>query len=56
VMLSGETTTGAYPMESIDVLKNILGTIEPTVPYQLNTQIKLQEPKSKIRAPDLEWW
>lgn len=48
VMLSGETTTGSYPLESIDVLKNILATIEPTVPYQLNTQIKLHDPKSKM--------
>ncbi|MCB1095767.1 MAG: pyruvate kinase [Verrucomicrobiae bacterium] len=48
VMLSGETTTGSFPMESIDVLKNILATIEPTVPYQLNTEIKLHEPKSKM--------
>lgn len=48
VMLSGETTTGKYPLESIDVLKNILNTIEPTVPSQLNTEIKLHEAKSKM--------
>ncbi len=48
VMLSGETTTGRFPFESLEVLKNILHTIEPSVPYQLNTVIKLHEPKSKM--------
>ena len=48
VMLSGETTTGHYPHESIDVLKNIIRTIEPSVPTQLNTEIKLHHPKSKM--------
>ena len=48
VMLSGETTTGDYPMEAITVLKNIIKTMEPTVPYSLNQEIKLHEPKSKM--------
>ena len=48
VMLSGETTTGKFPLESIDVLKNILGTNEPAVPNQLNTDILLRAPKSKM--------
>tara|TARA_R110002049_G_scaffold4601_5_gene32335 strand:+ start:471735 stop:473129 length:1395 start_codon:yes stop_codon:yes gene_type:complete len=48
VMLSGETTTGAYPHESVDVLKNIIHSIEPTVSRQLNTEIQLREPKAKM--------
>lgn len=48
VMLSGETTTGKYPLESLDVLKNIIEAIEPTVPSSLNAEIKLREPKSKM--------
>lgn len=48
VMLSGETTTGKYPLESVDVLKNIIQSIEPTVSSQLNRDIKLHEPKAKM--------
>lgn len=48
VMLSGETTTGKYPFESIDVMKNIIHTIEPSVPSQLNAEIELHQPKSKM--------
>jgi pyruvate kinase len=48
VMLSGETTTGSYPLESVEVLKNILHSIEPTVDASLNTGIKLREPKAKM--------
>jgi pyruvate kinase len=48
VMLSGETTVGAYPLESVQVLKNIIGSIEPTVPPGLNQRIILREPKAKM--------
>ena len=48
VMLSGETTTGEYPLESVEVLKNIILSIEPTVSDQLNSSIKLHEPKAKM--------
>lgn len=48
VMLSGETTTGAYPLESVEVLKNIVQAIEPTVDRQLNSRILLGEPKAKM--------
>ena len=48
VMLSGETTTGAYPLESVEVLKQIIESIEPTVEGSLNTIIKLREPKAKM--------
>lgn len=48
VMLSGETTTGKYPLEAVEVLKNIIHTLEPTVPASLNNRIHLHEPKSKM--------
>lgn len=48
VMLSGETTIGAYPLESVQVMKNIIESIEPTVSGDLNTAIELNEPKSKM--------
>jgi len=60
VMLSGETTVGAYPLESVQVLKNIIQSIEPTVPTGLNKLIVLREPKAKmlrsaaVLAEDLE--
>jgi pyruvate kinase len=48
VMLSGETTTGLYPLECVDVMKNIINTIEPTEKRGLNEVIKLREPKAKM--------
>ena len=60
VMLSGETTVGAYPLEAVQVLKNIIQSIEPTVPPGLNQRIILKEPKAKmlrsaaVLAADLE--
>jgi len=48
IMLSGETTTGAYPLESIDVFKNIIQSVEPTVGRQLNSRIVLREPKAMM--------
>ena len=47
-MLSGETTTGLYPLVCIDVLKNILNTIEPTNRLPLNEEVRLDEPKAKM--------
>jgi pyruvate kinase len=46
VMLSGETTTGAYPMECVEVMKNILTTVEPTEKRKTNELIRLQDPKA----------
>lgn len=48
VMLSGETTTGAYPLESVHVMKNIIASIEPSVIEDLNREIQLDEPKAKM--------
>jgi pyruvate kinase len=48
VMLSGETTTGLYPLECVDVMKNIVKTIEPTEKRGLNEVLKLDEPKAKM--------
>ncbi|MCF7686805.1 MAG: pyruvate kinase [Cephaloticoccus sp.] len=48
VMLSGETTVGAYPLESVQVMKNIIQSIEPSVTADLNQVIQLLEPKAKM--------
>jgi len=48
LMLSGETATGAYPLESVQVMKNIIQSIEPSVSGALNTKIQLKEPKAKM--------
>jgi pyruvate kinase len=48
VMLSGETTTGLYPLECVDVMKNILRSIEPTNHRPINEVIRLEEPKAKL--------
>lgn len=48
VMLSGETTTGQYPLECVEVLKNIARTIEPTETRRVNDDISLDGPKTKM--------
>jgi pyruvate kinase len=48
VMLSGETTTGAYPLECVDVMKNILRSTEPMEKRGLNEVLQLHEPKAKM--------
>jgi pyruvate kinase len=48
VMLSGETTTGMYPLECVEVIKNIVKTIEPTEVRRMNEVIELKEPKAKM--------
>jgi pyruvate kinase len=48
VMLSGETTTGAYPLECIEVMKNIVTTVEPTEKRKNNELIRLHDPKSHM--------
>jgi pyruvate kinase len=48
VMLSGETTTGLYPLECVEVMKNILNSIEPTEKRRFNEVLQLEEPKAKM--------
>ena len=48
VMLSGETTIGKYPLESVQVMKNIIESIEPSVDAEINLNLKLHEPKAKM--------
>jgi len=48
VMLSGETTTGRYPLECVEVMKNILKSTEPAERRKLNEVLRLAEPKAKM--------
>ncbi len=48
VMLSGETTTGRYPLECVQVLKNIIQSMEPAEKRAFNEVIRLEEPKAKM--------
>ncbi len=48
VMLSGETTVGQYPLESVQVMKNIIRSIEPSVDAEINRSLVLHDPKPKM--------
>jgi pyruvate kinase len=48
VMLSGETTTGLYPLECVKVMTNIVRTMEPAEKRRFNEVIELVEPKAKM--------
>jgi pyruvate kinase len=48
IMLSGETTTGLYPLECVEVMKNIVQSIEPSVKRRINDTVRLDEPKAKM--------
>src|SRR6185295_17533816 len=48
VMLSGETTTGLYPLECVEVMTNIVNSIEPAERRRFNEGLQLAEPKAKM--------
>ncbi len=48
VMLSGETTTGRYPLESVEVMKNIIKSTEQTLIKPINQTLHLYSPKEKM--------
>jgi len=48
VMLSGETTTGKYPLECVSVMKRIIEATEPLNTSGLNLTVKLTTPKAKL--------
>jgi pyruvate kinase len=48
VMLSGETTTGSYPLECVEVMKNIIKSMEPTEKRGMNEAMTLSTAKSKM--------
>ncbi len=48
VMLSGETTTGLYPLECVEVMRKIVGSIEPTEKRPVNDTLQLDQPKTKM--------
>jgi pyruvate kinase len=48
VMLSGETTTGLYPIECVEVMTSIVTSIEPAEKRRFNEVVQLHEPKAKM--------
>jgi pyruvate kinase len=48
VMLSGETTTGLYPLECVEVMTNIVNSVEPAERRHFNEGLQLGEPKAKM--------
>ena len=48
VMLSGETTVGQYPVECVEVLRNIIASIQPTLGRRLNERIVFNYPKTMM--------
>lgn len=48
VMLSGETTTGLYPIECVRMLKRISSRIERELPPVLSESLRLFRPKAKM--------
>jgi pyruvate kinase len=48
VMLSGETTTGLYPIECVEVMTSIVTSIEPAEKRRFNEVLQLGEPKAKM--------
>lgn len=46
VMLSGETTVGLYPVECVDVLNRIIGSMEKQDGPPYNAEMKLKTPKA----------
>jgi len=48
VMLSGETTTGKFPVECVSVLRSIIASIQPTLETEINHRIKFTRPKTKM--------
>ncbi len=48
VMLSGETTMGAYPLKAVQVMKKVIQATEATIDEPLNEAIELKTPKAKL--------
>ena len=48
LMLSGETTTGKYPLECVEVMHRIIDATESLNSGDLNNRIHLAEPKAKL--------
>jgi len=48
IMLSGETTTGKYPLECVRVMKRIARRMEASQPFEYNRELRLRTPKAKM--------
>lgn len=48
IMLSGETTTGKYPLKCVEVMKKIAHKVEKATPHSHNTSLHLESHKDKM--------
>ena len=48
IMLSGETTTGKYPLECVQFMKKVAGRIEGAAPRGYNTALPLKTHKDRL--------
>jgi pyruvate kinase len=48
IMLSGETTTGKYPLECVQFMKKVAGKIEASVEKGYNTTLPLKTKKDRL--------
>ena len=48
IMLSGETTTGRYPLECVQFMKRVAGQVEANAAKGYNTSLPLKNPKDHL--------
>jgi pyruvate kinase len=48
IMLSGETTTGRYPLECVQLMKRVAGRVEASVSKGYNAGLPLRTPKDRL--------
>jgi pyruvate kinase len=48
IMLSGETTTGRYPLECVQFMKRVAGRVEASASKGCNSELPLRSPKDHL--------
>ena len=53
IMLSGETTTGRYPLECVQFMKRVAGRVEGSVPKGYNASLPMKTRKDRSSRPQV---